>query len=91
MHLQPELGCIACASGGALLGANMLTEIPASFSSKDAAQAALTDVRKTYRVALRGAVVIGPDYFGEFKIHAPIGGTGLSVGELAAVLRGERY
>lgn len=61
----------------------MLTRIPHAFNSARAARAALTHVRKHYRVALRGACVTGPDYHGKFTVHAPLGGTGFSAAELA--------
>lgn len=69
----------------------MLTPIPASFSDKRTAQTALTEFRKRYRVALRGAVITGPDYFGAYRIHAPLGNTGFSVAELASALRAGDY
>lgn len=69
----------------------MLTAIPATFSDRRAAQIALTEFRKRYRVALRGAVVIGPDHHKGFTIHAPLGGTGFSAAEFASALRAGNY
>ena len=47
--------------------------------------------RKRYRVALRGAVVIGPDFFGAYHLHVPLGGTGFSAAEMASALRTGNY
>lgn len=69
----------------------MLTVIPATFSDRRTAQIALTEFRKRYRVALRGAVVIGPDYHKGFKIHAPLDGTGFTAAEFASALRAGNY
>lgn len=69
----------------------MLHRIPASFTDKRTAQTALTEFRKRYRVALRGAVVIGPDYFGAYYLHVPLGGTGFSAAEMASALRAGNY
>lgn len=69
----------------------MLTAIPATFSDRRTAQTALTEFRKRYRVALRGAVVIGPDYHKGFTIHAPLNGTGFSATEFASALRAGNY
>ena len=65
----------------------MLTPLYYTFRSRRDAQRCLTEFRKAYRVALRGACITGPDYFNEFTIHAPLGGTGFSNAELSAALR----
>ena len=69
----------------------MLHRIPASFTDKRTAQTALTEFRKRYRVALRGAVVIGPDSFVAYHLHVPLGGTGFSAAEMASALRAGNY
>lgn len=69
----------------------MLTAIPVTYTDKRTAQTALTEFRKRYRVALRGAVVIGPDYHKGFTIHAPLCGTGFSATEFASALRAGNY
>ncbi len=69
----------------------MLHRIPASFTDKRTAQTALTEFRKRYRIALRGAVVIGPEYSGAYFLHVPLGGTGFSVSEFASALRAGNY
>jgi hypothetical protein len=69
----------------------MLTRIPASFSTLQTARVALTEFRKRYRLALRGAVIIGPDYHGAFCVHAPLGSTGFSAAEMASALRAVNY
>lgn len=69
----------------------MLTVIPVTYTDKRAAQIALTEFRKRYRRALRGAVVIGPDYHKGFTIHAPLGDTGFSATEFANALRAGNY
>jgi hypothetical protein len=61
----------------------MLTRILHPFDSAQSARKALTHIRKTYRVALRGACVTGPDYHGKFYAHVPLGGTGFSAAELS--------
>jgi len=68
----------------------MLTEIPITFASRVDAQRALTNVRKRYRIALRGAVVTGPDYHKRYGVHAPLGGTGFSPAEFASALHALR-
>lgn len=69
----------------------MLTQIPAAFSTLHTARVALTEFRKHYRVALRGAVVIGPDFHGAFYVYAPLGSTGFSPVEMASALRAGNY
>lgn len=74
----------------------MLTEIYHDFATESDARKALTIIRKKYRVALRGAVVIGkPFWDGEnrivkgvapYRIWAELGSTGFSSAELASVL-----
>lgn len=64
----------------------MLTEIYHTFETERRAKRILTQLRKAYRIALRGAVVCpyacprGPG----FRIHAPLGGTGMSGAEFAS-------
>ena len=65
----------------------MLKKIPLIFPSQHVAQAVLAEFRKTYRVALRGAVVTGPDYHGGYSAHLPLGGTGFSPAEAAGAMR----
>lgn len=65
----------------------MLTRIPLPFATAHAARHALTHIRKRYRVALRGACVLGPDYFGAHYAHVALGGTGFSAAELANAMR----
>ena len=62
----------------------MLTRIFHPFNSARSARSALTHMRKKYRIALRGACVIGPDYNGKFYVHVPLGGTGFSNAEMAS-------
>lgn len=66
----------------------MLTKIiGAPFISEKRAKSALTECRKKYRVALRGAVVIEDTWERAFYVHLPLGGTGYSVAEWAGNLR----
>lgn len=67
----------------------MLTKIiGAPFTSKKRAQGALTEARKRYRVALRGAVVIQDSIEGSvWYVHLPLGNTGYSRDEWAGNLR----
>lgn len=69
----------------------MLTRIPAAFTCAQDARAALTDLRRRYRLALRGAAVIGPDYFGAYYVHVQLGSTGFSAAEMAGALRAGDY
>jgi hypothetical protein len=69
----------------------MLTQIPASFSTLQAARVALTEFRKHYKCAMRGAVIVGPDFHGAFYVHAPLGGSGFSAAEFAGALRAGNY
>lgn len=69
----------------------MLTRLPLSFSTKRTAQTALTEFRKKYRVALRGACILGPDYHGSYSVHVPLGGTGFSAAEMASAMRAGDY
>lgn len=66
----------------------MLTKIiGAPFTSGKRAKTALTECRKRYRIALRGAVVIEDRIEKAFYVHLPLGGTGYSVAEWAGNLR----
>lgn len=69
----------------------MLTAIPVTYTDKRAAQTALTEFRKKYRLALRGAVVCERAVIGDFVIVAPLGGTGFSATEFASALRAGNY
>lgn len=69
----------------------MLTELHCSFSTRANAQAALTEFRKQYRVALRGACITGPDYHGVYRLHVPLGNTGFSNAEMSAAMRAGDY
>lgn len=69
----------------------MLTQLPLTFIDKRTAQIALTEFRKRYRIALRGAVVIGPDYHKAYTLHVPLGGTGFSPAEMASAIRAGNY
>ena len=69
----------------------MLTELPIAFSDRQTAQTALTEFRRRYRIALRGACITGPDYFKAYRLHVPIGGTGFSVAEMASAMRAGDY
>jgi hypothetical protein len=69
----------------------MLTQIPVSFTTLQTARVALTEFRKRYRCAMRGAVIIGPDYHGACYVHAPLGGSGFAPAELASALRAGNY
>lgn len=69
----------------------MLTELPIAFTDRRTAQTALTEVRRTYRVALRGACVTGPDYFKAYRVHVPLGGTGFSAAEMVSAMRAGNY
>ncbi len=69
----------------------MLIELHCKFSTRDNAQTALTEFRKRYRVALRGACVTGPDHFGCYRVHVPLGGTGFSVAEMSSAMRAGNY
>ena len=68
----------------------MLIQAPITFDSHLAAKRALTNVRRQRRIALRGAVVTGPDFFGRFYVHVKLGGTGFSAGEIASELHALR-
>ena len=69
----------------------MLTKIYAPFSDERTAKVALTEFRKKYRVALRGAVVIHDAIDRAHYIHAPLGNTGFSNAEFASALRAGNY
>lgn len=69
----------------------MLTELYCTFSSKKTAQSALTEIRKKYRIALRGACITGPHYHGEFRVFVPLGATGFSNAEMSAEMRAGNY
>ena len=69
----------------------MLTELHATFSNRKTAQQALSDLRKRYRIALRGACITGPHFNGEFRVHVPLGGTGFSNAEMSAEMRAGNY
>lgn len=69
----------------------MLTELPISFSERQTAQTALTEFRRRYRIALRGACITGPDYFKAYRVHVPLGGTGFSAAEMASAMRAGNY
>jgi hypothetical protein len=72
-------------------GLIMLTELQVTFSTRATAQHALTDFRKRYRIALRGACITGPHFRGEYRVHVPLGGTGFSNAEMSAELRAGNY
>lgn len=66
----------------------MLTKISgAPFTSEKRAKAALTECRKRYRVALRGAVVISDNFERAAFVYLPLGSTGYSATEWAGNLR----
>ena len=65
----------------------MLTELHIDFQSREQAQRALTDLRKEYRIALRGACITGPDYFNCYRVHVPLGNTGFSNAEMCGAIR----
>jgi hypothetical protein len=65
----------------------MLTAIPLSFTSARKARHALTYIRRTYRLSLRGACVTGPDFHGAYTAHYPAGGTGFSPAEMAGAMQ----
>lgn len=69
----------------------MLTAIPVTYTDKRTAQTALTEFRKKYRLALRGAVVCERAVIGGFVIVAPLGGTGFSAAEFTSALRAGNY
>jgi hypothetical protein len=69
----------------------MLTELHVTFTERKTAQQALTDLRKRYRIALRGACVTGPHFNGEYRVHVPLGNTGFSNAEMSAELRAGSY
>lgn len=68
----------------------MHTQLSPKFRRKSDAKLALTNTRKALRIALRGAVVLGPDYCGDYTISADIGGTGYSAAELSAEIHARR-
>lgn len=72
-------------------GTDMLTELPCTFTTQREAQTALTEFRRRYRVALRGACIVGPDYFKAYRLHVPLGGTGFSAAEMASAIRAGNY
>ncbi len=65
----------------------MLTEAHCGFATESAARVALTGVRKTHRVALRGAVVLRVPGMLCFRVHYEMGGTGFSPAELGSALQ----
>lgn len=65
----------------------MLTRVPLGFHSAHEARATLTAFRKRYRVALRGACIIGPDYHGQFRIYVQFGRTGFSPAEMSNAMQ----
>lgn len=69
----------------------MLTKLYCKFTDKKTAQIALTEIRKKYRIALRGACITGPDYHGSYSVHVPLGNTGFSNAELSAEMRVGNY
>lgn len=68
----------------------MLTEIYHDFPTLTSARKALTIVRKTYRVALRGSVTCSC-YSRQgspvVRLHVALSGSGFSAGELASIFR----
>jgi hypothetical protein len=66
-----------------------LTKVHHPMPSEGAARAALTDMRKHYRIALRGAVACEEQ--GLWYLHVPFGGTGFSPGEFASALRARNH
>lgn len=68
----------------------MLTEIYHDFPTLTSARKALTHVRKTYHVALRGSVAI-PSYtrggLRTNRLHVALSGSGFSASELASIFR----
>jgi hypothetical protein len=69
----------------------MLTELHCTFSTRASAQTALTEFRKHYRIALRGACITGPDFHGAYRVHVPLGGTGFSNAEMSSAMRAGNY
>jgi hypothetical protein len=68
----------------------MLTELHCTFFTRANARTALTEFRKRYRVALRGACVTGP-VLGTYRVHVPLGGTGFSNAEMSSAMRAGNY
>ena len=72
----------------------MLTEIHTPFTTPAMARKALRAMRKQYRVALRGSVVIGSKHWDgvrvteycPFRLHVNLNGSGFSSAEFASAV-----
>jgi hypothetical protein len=69
----------------------MLTQAHCTFTTENAARAALTGVRKYHRVALRGALVLRDPGLFSYCVHYGMEGTGFSPAELGAELRAAAF